>query len=139
MAALNKNAPEVPRLIEWAFLSEDVRARDDGGYDIINLNDRFSLAHPFQLFLVIRTCVPRITGAGDHDEPGPYPLNGLFLLSYLIKTKTEKDIEPYANEFLVAPQVLPIPFGKTLHEPDNYTMDIFADGAPQWSLDFFLR
>jgi len=115
---------ELPRLIQWAFLCADVEARNDGGWNITNLNDHFDLADLQRLLIVFQI------GQSPFSE---------FRLGIIIGTKLQAEIETQSRDITVETRILAIPIGETLTEPGNYTISLFADGAPQHTLDLFLR
>jgi len=122
------------KIIEWAFLCASVVKNNLGGLDIINLGDTFHAVSTSNPFLVYRTAVP----VKENDEVGPYRLFGTFDLGLRIKTKTDEEIEAYATEILVAPKAFVLPVGKSPLEPGSYTIELFADGDLQHTLDLFL-
>ena len=143
MTDLNKNTPAEPKLIEWAFLCADVEARNDGGWNTTNINNRFKLLDPTRLFIVFHV-VPNFSRGGIYDTSPHETLSGIaphieFRFGYIIKSNLQNEIEVDSIDLPVTSEYLAIPVGEKLHEPGNYIVDIFADGALQHSLVLFLR
>jgi hypothetical protein len=143
MSDLNKNTPAEPKLIEWAFLCASAEVRNDGGWNITNLNHHFELLNPTRLFIFFH-CVPNFSRGGIYDTANPQNISSRaphseFRFGYIINSNLEKSIEVNSMDLPVSSEYLVVPIGEKLIEPGNYMLDIFADGALQHSLAFFLR
>src|SRR5574342_163865 len=111
--------PERVKLIEWAFLCAEAQPRNDGGWDISNLNNTFELLIPFRLFIVFHV-VENFSRGGiydtaTHGTESP-SAHSEFRFGYIIKTNLQENIEMDSLDLPVASEYPAIPIGETLHE-----------------------
>ena len=131
------------KLIESAFLCASAEPRNDGGWNITNLNDHFELSNSTGIFVVF-LIVPNYSSGGIYDATPHQTITAHsphteFRLGLVIKANTHEDYETQSFDIPVSPKYLALPIGETLSEPGNYTVQMFVDGALEQSLLLFLR